>query len=567
MIRIRRPARIVLAAALVFALVAGVAPIQPTEAVAAGPEQLLNLPMRKVRILTGLVGLFGAFNARNRVYRDARIVQGERNAYYDGLRDMARDQLHSDNGIKTYDALDQTKANTYLRLVQNIENRRAFATELIEDEKRGARGVFHRTVRDTLVTALVQSKGGQELLGRIQGSLNDFAERIGEVRAALEKGSPDLALDRLASKVTDIPQLREQLKILGGEAASALDRQLNGLLTKANTIREGGVGAADEALATVNAMSAELQVQVNADRRSRSSAEEASNPVEISVPAGGGNEASADAIAAAITTLVLEQNPVLDPARRPQMRQRVADLIQKDTLDHSREIRTALGQKIVTCKAESVEAYLRAASTLGSDTNIPDGEVQFFVCYLKPQDNPIYTFIVEAEEEETEEEGAPWDESSSTSTAPTLEAGLAIPPGTYKGTFDEDVAIPLTYADYRSARVNEASITIDEFGTITGSARLHFDDIEAFFGCPAYDRWTITITKGQQIGPRLPAVIDITVHGEDMRTTPCHGCGCYDEQNAYEFTEPWTLELTAYEDEWIAGVYEDFPFALHVIED
>ncbi|MGB9357825.1 MAG: hypothetical protein WCC01_04635 [Acidimicrobiia bacterium] len=568
--RVPRFIGLVVAATMISSLVVSVGPPQPVEASNAQIAELVNLPMKKVRIVTGIAGLFGAFQARNRVYRDARIVQGERTTYYDALRDYARGQLHTSGGIRTYDALDQSKANAYLRLVETIENRRTTELYLVEDEKREARSAFHRTVRDTLVTTLLQSKGGRAVLGRVERSLSELGDRINDVRAALESGSPDAALDRLAAKVTDIPQLREQLKALGGAAAATLDQQLNGLISKANAIREGGVGTADAALATINAVGAELQFQANAARRVRSSSNEGGSPVTIRVPDGGGEAASADAIAGALTRLVLERNPAFDPERRPQMRQRVADLMEQETLQRSREIRDSLGQKLVTCKSESESTYLQVVGMLGRDTTIPEGEHQFFVCYLKPADDPIYAFIVEAvpeEEEEEEEGGAPWDEEeTTTTTAPSTEAPIPIPPGTYRGEFNEAVVLPLTYADYVGAKVNEIQIIIDESGSVSGSFALVFEG-DAFFGCPAYDRWGITIDEGQGLSERLPTQVVGTLHDETLRTRPCHGCGCYDERSVYDDTGPTRVTFTGHSEGTIVGwaIDEDFPFAAELV--
>ncbi len=565
--------RRVIAILLVFAVVATLSidgtPPRPAEAAAAEIAELVNLPMRKVRIVTGIASLCGAFSARNRVYRDARIVQSERNTYYDALREHARGQLHTPDGIRTYDALDQSKANAYLRLVETIENRRTTELYLVEDEKREARVAFHRTVRDTLVTALLQSKGGRAVLGRVERSLSELGDRINEVRAALESGSPDAALGRLAAKVTDIPQLREQLKALGGAAAAALDRQLNGLISKANAIREGGVGTADEALAAVNAVSAELQFQANAPRRTRSSSDEGGSPVTIRVPDGGGEAAGADAIASALTKLVLERNPALDPEQRPQMRQRVADLMEQETLQRSREIRESLGQRLVTCKAESESVYLRVAGMLGRDTTIPDGDHQFFVCYLKPADDPIYAFIVEAAaaEEEDAEGGAPWDQDeTATTVTPSTEVPIPIPPGTYRGEFDEERAKTLMVFDYPDPQINEILITIDDVGKVTGSLTLHFA-ADAFFGCPAYDRYTVTIDKGQTVDGDLPVLLMATIRIEDMVTRPYLPDGCTDIRTVNDETLAGQVSLVTHADGAISGHLggEDLVFNLRLV--
>jgi len=209
---------------------------------------------------------------------------------------------------------------------------------------------------------------------------------------------------------------------------------------------------------------------------------------------------------------------------------------------------------------------VQAAAVLGQAPTVPEGEVQFFVCYLKPEDNPIYTFIVEIEAEE-EEDDSPSDEESTTTTTPSTEAALPIPAGTYEGTFDETRIMLFTYADYTGATVNEIAIAIDALGKVTGGASIHFDG-DAFFGCPAHDRWTFTIDEGQQIDTDLPTTVAVTLRSESMRTTPYSGAGCTDQRNGWDDMDVDILSFNGYSDGVIAGefVYEGFSFGVSLIE-
>ncbi|MEA2024347.1 MAG: hypothetical protein U9N79_08680 [Actinomycetota bacterium] len=112
-----------------------------------------------------------------------------------------------------------------------------------------------------------------------------------------------------------------------------------------------------------------------------------------------------------------------------------------------------------------------------------------------------------------------------TTTEPTEEdPPPAIPAGTYTGSFDEVLLIDLLAYDFGKPEINTITVTVDDEGIISGEFAVHQEGV--FLGCPgAVDDWTGIVDSGQQIGPELPQIVNVTVSSSGFQSFEAVGFG------------------------------------------
>jgi len=195
---------------------------------------------------------------------------------------------------------------------------------------------------------------------------------------------------------------------------------------------------------------------------------------------------------------------------------------------------------------------VQAAAVLGQAPTVPEGEVQFFVCYLKPEDNPIYAFVVESEIEE-ESEGEEEETPATADVQPPV-AELAIPPGTYSGSYDEASLIEnVLFLDTGDVTVNRFTIVVGPEGQLAGDGAIKSKGF--FLGCPAYNNWTIHLDSDQFLGSTLPVTLAAMIRIDDMS-----GDVVKDTCNPADYdhgTYPISFEIFAFADGIITGRWID----------
>lgn len=198
------------------------------------------------REVVAVFRLFSAGHARNRVYREARELQGDMNAYYEKLRDTARQRLLD----REVTPLSRSQLAAYLKLVEQIEGERNAATNLIEGEKRAARARFNRTLRRELLGALIRSPFGRRMMSDVRGVFAETRAAVAQLRTALEMGNPTEALlSSLEQRIAGIGPLRGVIRSVGGTSGAGLLLQLGRagdlLQTVVDTASAGQSFAAD----------------------------------------------------------------------------------------------------------------------------------------------------------------------------------------------------------------------------------------------------------------------------------------------------------------------------------
>ena len=231
--------------ALVFALVLGTgifAPVSaPPAAQAAGPSQVL-----------AFANVLGSLLGRNRVYRNAAEVQDDLRAYYDGLRDTARAALRD----RELSKLDSQLA-AYVRLVASLEYEKNAVLELLEEDKRGARRVFHNDLNRNAPTLLLALPGPRAMAQAVRIDLGEMRDVLQVTRAAISEGPGDALLD-VARRRAQLDQLAVVARTIGGQPGRDIAQAIGSLGAQLERLE----AAAGEATAEVESGLDEAQRQL-----------------------------------------------------------------------------------------------------------------------------------------------------------------------------------------------------------------------------------------------------------------------------------------------------------------
>jgi flagellar basal body rod protein FlgC len=188
------------------------------------------------------VRIFGAWFARNRVYRTANAYIGAQNDYYDRLHAKAQEQLRA----RELGGLRSSQVAAYVKVVVLIEREREAMIQFAESEKRAARTEFIKQVNNTLVNVMLSTSAATRVLGAMKDGVRS------------SKGMINRALDELAGggsgALAEVQQVRQTAswvaiagEIVGGNVGSQMREAANGVVV---TI-DRGVGEMEEGLVQV----------------------------------------------------------------------------------------------------------------------------------------------------------------------------------------------------------------------------------------------------------------------------------------------------------------------------
>jgi hypothetical protein len=351
-----RVATLLLVAGLLFAELPGV-PGTAAGAQAQGPH---------ANAIVAFFKIFGAFRNRNRVYKEARVTQGEMDDYYGELLAQAQGQLRERELMETgsLSSEERSQLRVYLKLFAALKAEQAAVTRQIEAEKNQARRDFNRRVTNEVVGILVRSPGGQSLIGDLRSTVNELRQATQAVQAAIAANRPfDVLAQELSNKLTRIPRLQSTAYEIGQVAGHKLDQLLGGILTKIDTGLQNASTGMDEALAQINQIDAELARLDERERTPVSLVEEGSflgtfHGVDRA-------NAAADVAAQAFTNAAVAagalRNPT--PGEKNSMRERIRAQLLQNRLD--RLAQAGQGMKHVVCGSVAEAEYLLAMTQLG----------------------------------------------------------------------------------------------------------------------------------------------------------------------------------------------------------
>lgn len=347
----------------------------------------------QIPIVNGVVGFFnvlGAARRRNRVYREARSTQQEMNEYYDTLIQEAKSQLQ-ERQLMGAEAPGQFaegmrsqrgQLRVYIKMREALLAEKTAATSQIEAEKNQARQQFNSQLLNQVVGLLIQSPGGQRLLGQIREAIGNLREVAEGIQAAIAGNRPfDALAEAFASHAGEIPFLQNAAYNLGHAVGHKVDQLLGGTISRLDTAMADFSGELSGALDQINQMDAELANYQQQERTPVSLIEEG-GPLG-SIRGVDRANAAIDVAAQAYTNAALLAGAVrgpVDEATRGSMRDRIRNQLLQNRLDRL----SAVGQKMkhVVCTGVGQAQYILAMQQLGRTPEAPmDPEsARYIVC-------------------------------------------------------------------------------------------------------------------------------------------------------------------------------------------
>jgi hypothetical protein len=182
-------------------------------------------------------GVVVGWSHRNRVYRSSERFIRDRNQYYDGLLDMARQQLHK-NKITT---VGRTRAAAYIKVYAMIEQERAGQLAVAEGRKRQARAQFQDRVKEAVIYAVAGGRIAQEVIGSMLNGVDSMQQMMDRALSKLTTGGSDVLQD--LRRIKKIAYTLESVSsIIGGRAGAKLGI-VSGKI--AHAIEQAELGAAE----------------------------------------------------------------------------------------------------------------------------------------------------------------------------------------------------------------------------------------------------------------------------------------------------------------------------------
>ena len=185
------------------------------------------------------IGVEVARHQRNRVYRSSNRFIRDRNDYYDGLIDMARQQFRN----KELATVGNARIAAYVKVVVLIEQERAGQIKVAEGRKRQAREQFQLKLKDALVSIAVGSRFAQELLGSMLKGVDSMEGVVNRALSKLTTGGSDFLQDM---------QRLKKFSYYGKNISSVFGGRFGAKVRGAferisSTIEKGELGAAEAA--------------------------------------------------------------------------------------------------------------------------------------------------------------------------------------------------------------------------------------------------------------------------------------------------------------------------------
>lgn len=259
---------LVLVAALAAPLVsAGETPALATPAPQIGTiEQALPPGARNVLSVFRVVK---SLNARNRVYREARSVQGELRTYYDAQIVTAKQQLANREQL----GLHPSQLRAYMRVLERLEGERQLVLDLTEDEKRGAKYGFESRLQRELTAALVRVPRVQEAMAQVRGVVGDLEDAVVQVQGVLETGNPiSAAISTVEDRLEEVEAIAGVVEIVHGPTSGAIGSvtdRVRGLLAQAQAPLDEALENTNTVLAEINGLAVDLDTQIDTGRTVR----------------------------------------------------------------------------------------------------------------------------------------------------------------------------------------------------------------------------------------------------------------------------------------------------------
>lgn len=364
----------------------------------------------------GFIRFIGALRRRNRVYREARVTQRDMDAYYDALHDTAAQQLIDNElmGTGELSTENRTRTRVYIRLQASLRAEQQAVTAQIEAEKNQARQEFNRNIGRQLVQILVQSPGGQQIIGDLRRTVGELRNLAAGLQSAIANNRPfDLIAQEFAGMAGDISILRNAAYNLGQRVGQKLDQLLGGAISRLDRAMGQAQSELGEAIGEIDEIDGELASLQTTERTPVSLVEEGGPLGEIR-PVNRAT-AAVDAAAEAYTNVALVAAAIENPteAQRGTMRDRIRQGLLEGRLDRLNQA----GQRAshVSCTGVSQAQYQTAMAQLGSPPEQPldPSTARYLVCRDPATDTVIYaaliggsaekaTEIAEGQAEETE---------------------------------------------------------------------------------------------------------------------------------------------------------------------
>jgi hypothetical protein len=165
-----------------------------------------------------VIGLIAGIFKRNKVYRDANSFIKEQAAYYDALRETARQQLLERE--MTY-GLRSNQVAAYTKVVALLEGERQSMYDFAESEKKAAHDEFIGLVQGQVTNVMLSSVPAARLLGAMSRGVNSSQ---GFLDSALSKLSGDSG--GMMEDVNKIRRIGERIQIAGEVIGGSLGEAL-----------------------------------------------------------------------------------------------------------------------------------------------------------------------------------------------------------------------------------------------------------------------------------------------------------------------------------------------------
>ena len=182
-------------------------------------------------------GVVVGWSHRNRVYRSSERFIRDRNQYYDGLLDIARQQLHKGE-ITT---VGRTRAAAYIKVYAMIEQERAGQLAVAEGRKRQARAQFQDRVKDAIIYAAAGGRIAQEVIGSMLNGVDSMQGLVDRALSKLTTGGSDF--------LQDLQRIKKYANIIGNVSSivgGKMGAKLGNVSARiAHAIEQAELGAAD----------------------------------------------------------------------------------------------------------------------------------------------------------------------------------------------------------------------------------------------------------------------------------------------------------------------------------
>lgn len=339
-------ARHLVASLLVLALVGsaiGAPPSEVAQAQGLGEafEQVLPPGARQ---LLAVVRVFKGLSARNRVYREAGRVQRQLRGYYTA-RIKTAERMRAEREQR---GLRPSQVAAYDRAIVSLKAERKAALKLTENEKRAAKYRFEGRLRREVFGALLRTPKAQTALRGVRDTLGKFRQRFGQVKAALEGGSPvEAVVKDLKRQVAKLRAAGQIVSLVSGKAGADLLRKVRDVervIDNVSFANERAIGITDQAIGALAGAEEALDGHLQAPYDPRAARDmlisELVGDLEARIFTPGGEtpveDLLADAIARGFEKDLVRNVGVavgaLDPAALRTMRERVRAQLLADKL-------------------------------------------------------------------------------------------------------------------------------------------------------------------------------------------------------------------------------------------